>query len=143
MKIKILRKNGCAILVVMCLIGLFLPFVDVYNGMESSMYSDVKKAAEYEIDYECMKYLDKYPQGEYAKEVSDILLHKMEKDGDIKRTYKMGLRYTSLEVGKDLKELAYKIAETKNDYYSWSQYIEVCDVEDMRDAQEKIIECSH
>lgn len=43
MKIKIIRKNGCAILAVLCLIGLCIPFVDAYNGTESSMYSNVKK----------------------------------------------------------------------------------------------------
>lgn len=37
-----------------------------------------------------------------------------------------------------LKELAYKIAETKNDYYSWSQYIEVCDSIDIKDARERL-----
>ena len=39
MKIKILQKNGCAILAVLCLIGLCLPFVDAYNGAERSIYS--------------------------------------------------------------------------------------------------------
>lgn len=38
----------------------------------------------------------------------------------------------------NLKELAYKIAETKNDYYSWSQYIEVCDSIDIKDARERL-----
>lgn len=57
MKIKILQKNGCAILAVLCLIGLCLPFVDAYNGAERSIYSNVKNAKDYEVDYECMKYL--------------------------------------------------------------------------------------
>lgn len=63
---------------------------------------------------------------------------KMKKDGDVVRTYKLGRRYTSLKVGTELKELAYKIAETKNDYYSWSQYIEVCDSIDIKDARERL-----
>ena len=75
MKIKILQKNGCAILAVLCLIGLCLPFVDAYNGAERSIYSNVKNAKDYEVDYECMKYLDKYPKGEYAKDVSNILIN--------------------------------------------------------------------
>lgn len=87
MKIKILRKNGCAILAVLCLIGLCLPFVDAYNGADSSMYSNVKNAKDYEVDYECMKYLDKYPKGEYAKDVSNILMSKMKKDGDMRSIY--------------------------------------------------------
>ena len=87
------------------------------DASESTMYSDVKEAKEYEIDYECMKYLDKHPNGEHSQEVSDILLSKMKKDGDVVRTYKLGRRYTSLKVGTELKELAYKIAETKKDYY--------------------------
>lgn len=62
----------------------------------------------------------------------------MKKDGDVVSTYKFGRRYASLEVGKELKELAYKIAETKNDYYSWSQYIEVCDSLDIKDAHERL-----
>ena len=136
MKIKILRKNGCAILAVLCLIGLCLPFVDAYNGAESSMYSNVKNAKNYEVDYECMK-------GEYAKDVSNILISKMKKDGDIKRTYKLGVRYASLEVGKKLKELSYKMAEIKNDYYSWSQYLEVCNIEDRKDAKERLNKCTN
>ncbi|MBE6311462.1 MAG: hypothetical protein E7080_10495 [Bacteroidales bacterium] len=143
MKIKILQKNGCAILAVLCLIGLCLPFVDAYNGAERSIYSNVKNAKDYEVDYECMKYLDKYPKGEYAKDVSNILISKMKKDGDIKRTYKLGVRYASLEVGKKLKELSYKMAEIKNDYYSWSQYLEVCNIEDIKDAQERLNKCTN
>lgn len=54
MKIKILQKNGCAILAVLCLIGLCLPFVDAYNGAERSIYSNVKNAKDYEVDYECI-----------------------------------------------------------------------------------------
>ena len=50
----------------------------MYNGTESTMYSNITEAKEYEIDYECMKYLDKYPRGQYYQEVSNILLSKME-----------------------------------------------------------------
>ena len=121
MKIKILQKNGCAILAVLCLIGLCLPFVDAYNGAERSIYSNVKN----------------------AKDVSNILISKMKKDGDIKRTYKLGVRYASLEVGKKLKELSYKMAEIKNEYYSWSQYLEVCNIEDIKDAQERLNKCTN
>ena len=120
-----------------------LPFVDAYNGAERSIYSNVKNAKDYEVDYECMKYLDKYPKGKYAKDVSNILISKMKKDGDIKRTYKLGVRYASLEVGKKLKELSYKMAEIKNDYYSWSQYLEVCNIEDIKDAQERLNKCTN
>lgn len=137
-KIKIIRKSGCAIICSLCFIALCMPFIDIHNDMESTMYSDVKEAKEYEIDYECMKYLDKHPNGEHSQEVSDILLSKMKKDGDVVRTYKFGRRYTSLKVGTELKELAYKIAETKNDYFSWSQYIEVCDSIDIKDARERL-----
>lgn len=138
MEIKIIRKSGCAIICSLCFIALCMPFIDIHNDMESTMYSDVKEAKEYEIDYECMKYLDKHPNEEHSQEVSDILLSKMKKDGDVVRTYKLGRRYTSLKVGTELKELAYKIAETKNDYYSWSQYIEVCDSIDIKDARERL-----
>lgn len=137
-KIKIIPKSGIAIICSLCFIALCLPFVDMYNGTESAMYSNIKEAKEYEIDYECMKYLDKYPSGQYYQEVSNILLSKMGKDGDVARTYKLGLRYSSLEVGKELKKSAYKIAENKNDYYSWSQYVEVCDSVDIRDARERL-----
>lgn len=137
-KIKIIHKSGCAIICSLCFIALCMLFIDIYNGMESTMYSDVKEAKEYEIDYECMKYLNKHPNGKHSQEVSDILLSKVEKDGDVVRAYKLGCRYSSLEVGKELKELAYKIAETKNDYYSWSQYIEVCDSIDIKDAHERL-----
>ena len=130
MEIKIIRKSGCAIICSLCFIALCMPFIDIH--------SDVKEAKEYEIDYKCMKYLDKHPNGEHSQEVSDILLSKMKKDGDVVRTYKLGRRYTSLKVGTELKELAYKIAETKNDYYSWSQYIEVCDSIDIKDAHERL-----
>lgn len=137
-RIKIIPKSGVAIICSLCLIGFCLPFVDMYNGTESTMYSNITEAKEYEIDYECMKYLDKYPRGQYYQEVSNILLSKMEKYGDVARTYKLGLRYSFLKVGKELKELAYKIAETKNDYYSWNQYVEVCDSVDIRDACERL-----
>lgn len=87
-------ENRCAILAVLCLIGLCLPLIDTYNGTKSSMYSNVKNAKDYDVDYECMKYLDKYPKG-------------------------------------------------KNDYYSWSQYIEVCNIEDIRDTQERLNKCTN
>ena len=74
MEIKIIRKSGCAIICSLCFIALCMPFIDIHNDMESTMYSDVKEAKEYEIDYECMKYLDKHPNGEHSQEVSDILL---------------------------------------------------------------------
>ena len=102
MEIKIIRKSGCAIICSLCFIALCMPFIDIHNDMESTMYSDVKEAKEYEIDYECMKYLDKHPNGEHSQEVSDILLSKMKKDGDVVRTYKLGRRYTSLKVGTEL-----------------------------------------
>lgn len=107
-KIKIIPKSGCAILCSLCFIAICMPFVDMHNGSESTMYSDIKEAKEYEIDYQCMKYLDKHPQGQHYQEVSDILLSKMKKDGDIARTYKLGVRYTSMEVGKELKKLLIK-----------------------------------
>lgn len=112
MEIKIIRKSGCAIICSLCFIALCMPFIDIHNDMESTMYSDVKEAKEYEIDYECMKYLDKHPNGEHSQEVSDILLSKMKKDGDVVRTYKLGRRYTS--------------------------YIEVCDSIDIKDARERL-----
>ena len=96
MEIKIIRKSGCAIICSLCFIALCMPFIDIHNDMESTMYSDVKEAKEYEIDYECMKYLDKHPNGEHSQGVSDILLSKMKKDGDVVRTYKLGRRYTEI-----------------------------------------------
>lgn len=115
-KVKIIPKSRIAIICSFCFIALCLLVVDIYNGTEYAMYSNIKEAKEYEIDYECMKYLDKYPSGQYYQEVSNILLSKMKKDGDVARTYKFGVRYSSLEVGKELKKLAYKIAEAKDDY---------------------------
>ena len=52
MEIKIIRKSGCAIICSLCFIALCMPFIDIHNDMESTMYSDVKEAKEYEIDYE-------------------------------------------------------------------------------------------
>ena len=48
-----------------------------------------------------------------------------------------------LRNSKKLKELSYRMAEIKNDYYSWSQYIEVCEIEDIRDAQERLNKCTN
>lgn len=138
MKIKIVPKSGCAILGAMLLICLTLPFIDACNGMESTMYSEVKKAQDFDRWYECEKYLDKHPNGEHSLEVQNIFYEELEKDGRIDHIYKVGQRYSHLPSGRKYKDLAYKIALQRDTYTSWMEYLEVAETEDIKDAQERL-----
>lgn len=139
MKVKFINKNPFAIIGVFLLMFMCAPLVDMCNGMESSMYKDVKNAKSFERWFECMKYIDKYPNGEHIEEVSKIFYEELKKEGNIYNIYIYGEKYSSIPLGEKLKELAYEVAVEKNTQYAWRKYIEVADSEHIKDAEERLL----
>ena len=108
--------------------------MDIYSESEGSMYRDVKKSKDFDRWYECTKYLAKYPNSKHSEEVSDIFYIEMQKEGQVDRIYKYGLRYSNIPLGRRLKDLAYELAIKQNKSFVWDQYIEVAEPEDINNA---------
>lgn len=138
MKVKIIYPSFTGLFIAIVIIFIGLLCADGYNNMESTKYSNVKNCKDFEKWYESMNYLDAFPQGEHAEEVSKIFYEAAKSDGRIKWIYGCGEHFSNIPLGEELKNLSYQLALERNNFESWEEYLETADSAHIYEAQNKL-----
>ena len=128
--------GGClAQLVGMGVLLIIFFCVDWYNGSQYGMMSD---ARDYNSSDRYFGYLDKYPNGRYAKEAKDSIVSISSRYKDVSWLYRNIDKLSEDPIYKKLIDLAYKHAHSSNTLDAWKQYIEGVPTKYYRDALSKI-----
>ena len=109
--------------------------VDLYNNSQYGMMRDARDNTSCDRYF---SYLDKYPNGRYAKEAKDSIVSISSRYFDVGSIYCNIDKLSEDPICERLADLAYKHALSSNTLDAWKQYIDGVQTKYYRDALSKI-----